>query len=343
MGGIHMEQVDDTSPKPHPLLRSIRKQAYLYSLICKSALFYSRNIAGAVQKKAFISHRDVFSMNAEEARHCNELRRTGLTVCRGLFDRESIDQIHQKADRLFRETRLNFEAGYSVQTKKRSTLAGLTYEQLEATEKVIYLESPLRNIPECVAIVFNESILRIVSNFLGYISPHFAAEIVRDFPHSRPKEASNFHKDFDDVDSVAAYIYLVDTTEQNSGAFVYVPYSNRYDPRSCRPRVSRDLGLNANDGRISDQEVEKHYPKDTWITVREKPGSVVIFHGNGIHKGPSWARYDDPRNRPRTAIRLGFGGFKLGAGLRRSGVKVEAEEYQTLSTLQRFFVETIQV
>jgi ectoine hydroxylase-related dioxygenase (phytanoyl-CoA dioxygenase family) len=152
-------------------------------------------------------------------------------------------------------------------------------------------------------------------------------------------EASNFHKDCDDADSVAAYIYLVDTIADTSGAFVYVPGSNRYDPRSCSPRLSRDLGVNSNDGRMSDEEVEKYYPKDTWISVREKRGSVVLFHGNGIHKGPSWAQYGDPRNEPRTAIRLAFGGFKVSKGGRPSRVRVRKEEHQKLSKLQQLFVK----
>jgi len=90
---------------------------------------------------------------------------------------------------------------------------------------------------------------------------------------------------------------------------------------------------------MSDQEVEKHYPKCTWITVREKRGSVVIFHGNGIHKGPSWGQYGDPRNEPRTAIRLAFGSFRLGAGVNSTGSRVRMEDHQKLNKLQKLFTE----
>ena len=332
-----MQRIDDAFPKPHFLLRSIRSQPHVYSLFCKSGLFYSRHIVGASYKKALNNHKELLLMNEDEARHCDELKRTGLTVFHDLFDTELIDEVYESADHLFKTLRIDVKAGYSVETNRRSSLKGLTYGELESTEKVIYLDALLYNIPSCIPIAFNEAILKVVTNFLGYIPPHFAVSVVRDFPLSRPKEASNFHKDCDDADSVAAYIYLVDTTADTSGAFVYVPFSNRYDPRSCRPRLSRDLNTNANDGRLSDQEVEKYYPKGTWITVREKRGSVVVFHGNGIHKGPSWAQYGDARNQPRTAIRLGFGGFKFGAGSNPTGVKVREEDHQKLNKLQKLF------
>jgi hypothetical protein len=324
---------------PQLLLRTIRRQPHLYSLLCKAALFYSRNIASSAEKRAFCNEKALFSLDALEARHCDELKQTGITILHGFFDTELTDLIYAEADHLFRNLRLDFVAGYSVQDKKLPSLKGITYEALESTEKVIFLEAPLRNIPACIPFAFNETILKIVTNFLGCIPPHFAVSIIRDFPHDRPKEASNFHKDFDDADSVAAFVYLVDTDVDTSGSFVYVPFSNRYDTRSCKPRLSRDSGSNANDGRMSDGEVEKHYPRKTWVTVRAKRGSVVIFHGNGIHKGPSWKHYGDAGNRPRTAIRLSFGGFKLKDSIRRTGVRVAEEDYQRLSRLQRLFIE----
>src|SRR5262249_43607900 len=242
---------------PFSYLRNLRSHPHFYSLLCKLALYHSRNVAGAAQKEAFRRARPLLAMNAMEARHCEELRQTGVTVLHDFFDTALIDVIYQKADYLLKTLRLDFKQAYSVESRRRSSLEGLTYDELAATEKVIYVDGPLINVPECLPIAFNESILKIVTNFLGYIAPHFAVGIARDFPHREPKESSNFHKDFDDADCVPVYIYLVDTTDENQGGVLYVPASNRYDTKSCKPRLSRDLGFDTHDGRLSDEEVEK--------------------------------------------------------------------------------------
>jgi hypothetical protein len=321
------------------LLRIVRREPHFYSAVCKAALFYSRNVLFAKQKKSFRDQKDLFAMNASEAAHFEELKRTGITIFPGFFDAELIDRIYQKADRLFADMRLNFQIAYSVQNGRRTSLEGLTYEELAATEKVIYLDAPLGHIPECIPIVFHETILKIVTTFMGYM-PVFAPQIVRDFPHNRPKESSNFHKDCDYADRVAAYIYLVDTDSDRHGGLVYIPFSNRYDTKSCRPRGTRDMGIDANDGRMSDNEVEKYYPPDKWQLVKVPRGSLVIFHGNGIHKGPVWTRYGDPSNLPRTAIALNFAGFRMGSGLSPKGPAIGKENYDRLTELQKLFAES---
>ena len=50
--GLDMERSD--------LLRLIRSQPHVYSLFCKSALFYSRHVVGASDKKALNNHKELF-------------------------------------------------------------------------------------------------------------------------------------------------------------------------------------------------------------------------------------------------------------------------------------------
>ena len=156
------------------------------------------------------------------------------------------------------------------------------------------MRDPLIHIPEIIGIAFHESILRIAANFLGCVPPLYRVTVVRDFPHDRPLHSSNFHKDNDESDSLQIFIYLVDI-DDTCGPLVYVPGSNHYDVRSCRPRLSRDLGLPANDGRLSDEEVERIYPRNTWAVLKTARGSIAAIHGNGIHKGPAWTRPGDPQ------------------------------------------------
>jgi hypothetical protein len=277
-------------------------------------------------------------MSGLEHKHFNNLTHQGFTIIPDFFPVELVDKIQDRADALFRELKIDPYAAYSVHNKKRTSLIGLSYQELEASEKMIVLEDPLLNIPESIEIAFNETVLRIVTNFLGYVAPWYKVMILRDFPSDRPREASNFHKDNDEADSVQAFVYLVDI-DDTRGPLVYIPGTNRYDVKSCRPRLNRDLGSQANDGRISDEEIEKYYPRSTWQAVHVKRGSVAIIHGNGFHKGPSWPQYGASSNKSRTAIRLDFHGHKLGLNMREKATKIYRTDYTPLNKLQKLFAD----
>jgi ectoine hydroxylase-related dioxygenase (phytanoyl-CoA dioxygenase family) len=317
------------------LLRTIRTQPHVYSAICKARLLYSRRVAGAASRTLYQQHRDLFAMSGFESTQVDNLRLQGYALIPGSFDEAMVDRIYAAADRLFRSLQIDFERAYSVQTGKRVGLQGISYEELAATEKMIALRDPLVQIPEIVPIAFHESILKIAANFLGYVPPLYRVTLVRDFPHHRPLHSSNFHKDNDESDSLQIFIYLVDVDDAH-GPLVYVPGSNHYDVRSCRPRLSRDLGLAGNDGRLSDEEVERVYPRNTWATLRTKRGSIAAIHGNGIHKGPAWTR-SISENKPRTAIKLDLHGCKAGVVRDAKENRLRRDDFERMSELQRLF------
>lgn len=273
-----------------------------------------------------------------ESGQVRDLRANGYALIPEFFPADFIDRIYTQADRRLRDLEIDFSRAYSVQTGARATLKGLSYDQLAATEKMIALRDPLLQIPEIIGIAFHESILRIAATFLGYIPPLYRVTLVRDFPHARPLHSSNFHKDNDESDSLQIFIYLVDIDDAH-GPLVYVPGSNRYDVRSCRPRLSRDLGLPGNDGRLSDEEVEGIYPRNGWATLRTKRGSVAFVHGNGIHKGPAWppGALD---NQPRTAIKLDLHGFKAGVLRDASENRLRRSDFDQMTRLQKLFAHT---
>jgi hypothetical protein len=192
-----------------------------------------------------------------------------------------VARIYAKADERFRNLQLDSARAYSVQSGARQSLDNLTYEELAATEKLIALADPLLHIPELLEVAFHESILKIAANFLGCIPPLYRVTVVRDFPHNRPLHSSNFHKDNDESDSLQIFVYLVDIDETR-GPLVYIPGSNHYDARSCRPRLSRDLGIApcAPGGAASRPFTETEYIKDrrgrgraTRATGRGRPSS----------------------------------------------------------------------
>ena len=329
------QQIPETHRPPF-LVRSLRMQPAIYSAICRTRLLYSRRIAGSKEQSVFRRNRDILRMNDFETRQVESLRRYGYALASRYFPDELTDRIYGQADAMFRNLQIDFGRAYSVQSGQRVDLRNLSYEQLAATEKMIALGDPLLHIPELFQIAFNESILRIAANFLGCIPPLYRVTVVRDFPHNRPLHSSNFHKDNDESDSVQIFIYLVDIDDQR-GPLVYIPGSNHYDVRSCRPRLSRDLGIDANDGRLSDEEVERAYPRSGWAVLRTARGSIATIHGNGIHKGPAWAHPGDPSNKPRTAIKLDLHGHKVGIVRDGRENRIRRSDFERLNELQRLF------
>jgi hypothetical protein len=314
----------------------MRMRPHLYSGICGARLFYSRRIAGAEARSLFLRTRHLFRLNDFEAQQVESLRHGGYSLVANLFPKDTVDRIYSKADAMFRNLQLDPNRAYSVQSGRRRDLEGLSYDELAATEKTIALRDPLLHIPELLGVALDESILKVAANFLGCIPPLYRVTVVRDFPHDRPLHSSNFHKDNDESDSLQIFVYLVDIDETR-GPLVYVPGSNRYDVRSCRPRLSRDLGIAANDGRLSDEEVERVYPRRMWAVLRTGRGSLAMIHGNGIHKGPSWPRLGDPNNKPRTAIKLDLHGHKVGVVRDGRENRVRKTDFDRMSEVQRLF------
>ncbi|MBZ5693763.1 MAG: phytanoyl-CoA dioxygenase family protein [Acidobacteriia bacterium] len=317
-------------------VRAVRTRPHLYSAICKARLLYSRRIAGVGARRLVEKNRSLFRMTGLEAKQVESLRSHGYALVPGFFPANLIDRIYAQADSMFRNLQIDLGRAYSVQTGERRSLEHLSYDELAATEKMIALRDPLLHIPELLGVAFNESILKIAAGFLGCVPPLYRVTLVRDFPHNRPLHSSNFHKDNDESDSLQIFIYLVDI-DDTRGPLVYVPGSNHYDVRSCRPRLSRDLGIAANDGRLSDEEVERVYPRSSWAVLRTVQGSIAAIHGNGIHKGPAWTRPGDPNNKPRTAIKLDLHGHK--AGVVRDGKenRIRRADFDRMSELQRLF------
>lgn len=292
-------------------IRNLRARPHLYSAVCRTRLFYSRHVTAASARRAFRENASLFAMSAFEHSQVASLRRYGCALAPGFFSRALADSLFASADRLFLSLALDPLRSYSVQSGALHDFSGLTYAELAAREKLIALRDPLLQISGLLPVAFHETILKVAANFLGYIPPLCRVTIVRDFPHNRPLHSSNFHKDNDECDSLQIFIYLVDI-DDSRGPLIYIPGSHRYDARSCRPRLSRDLGLDANDGRLSDEEVARVYPRSSWATLRTVRGSVAWIYGNGIHKGPVWLHPGDPSNLPRTAIKIDIHGYKSG-------------------------------
>ncbi len=328
--------------KPNPILKTIRSFPALYSCICKIRRFLSKKIANRENRKVFKDSINLFEPNEFEQTHIDNLKKQGYTVINNFFSDELINLIDEKADKLFKNLKINFSAGYNVSHGRIPTLDGFSYEEIEAFEQNIIIENPLLNISNVIEIFFNESILKIVTNYLGYVPEH-SSLVMRNFPQDEPIEASNFHKDSDEHDVIQVFVHLIDI-DGKRGPLTFVPNSHKHDVKSCIPRTNFDLGINENYGRISDKEVEKEYPRENWVTFYGKKATVAIVDVNGFHKGPNWDKFGDKENKYRDTIRVNFRGLSFEKRNKTSKNQlIDEKEVNKMSKLQKIFLKNYEI
>src|SRR5438105_786361 len=98
-----LQQPQAVSIRPPFWLRMLRRNSYVYSVMCKSQLFYSRHLLAANERSEFRGYRELFSMNEFEAQRVQELKQQGFTVLPEFFPASLVDNIFEKADRMYRE------------------------------------------------------------------------------------------------------------------------------------------------------------------------------------------------------------------------------------------------
>jgi len=329
------------SSKANPILVAIRSNPYLYSLIVKARIWFSRNILSKQLIKKFNDNVDIFNLNDNERKHVKELDENGITVLENYFDREQVTEIDNKIDSLFRKLNINMNGGYNVSHGRLKTLKGMSYEELSITEQAITIKDPLLKVPEVIKIAFNESFLKIVSNYFGYVPTH-ATNISRSFPHIPPIESSYFHKDSIEHEVLHIFIYLVDV-DNNGGPFCYIPKTHKNDVESCRAVTSYDLGKKDSYGRISDKEIKKSYPETEWMPINAKKGSVVIVNVNGFHKGPMWIGNDINQLRARDVLQINFRSINKNRKLRTKSGKLFSKDIKNFTNIQKLFLDNYEI
>jgi len=313
----------------------LRRNRYIFSLIAKVRMFYSRYISSMQLRNRFLANKELFFLNEEQKEHVSSLQRDGITILENYFSEDYIDSIQKKLDKNVKDLKIQ-DSSYHISHGRIDTLRGLTYEEIEFIEDSVAISNPYQEIEELVDIAFHENFLKIITNYLGFIPLHQAGA-QRAFPHYPPIESSFFHKDADDHDVLHIFVYLVDVDEK-TGPFCYIPGSHTNDPRSFGPRTNYDLGIEEDYGRISDKEVEKYYQKSEWLPIKAKRGSVVITHVNGLHKGPMWGDFG-AENKTRDIINVNFRGMTPRIPVTAHSIKISEKSVKDFSPLQKLFLE----
>jgi len=328
------------SSKPNPIMVKVRSSSYLHSILNKSRIWYSKNILSKSLKDKYRDNMQHFEMSDVEANCVDELRVNGIAVLENYFDENFIDEIHKKVDTLFMNLKIDKNGGYNIGHGRLKTLEGMSYEEISIVEESVSMKDVLLSVPDTVGIAFNESFLKIVTNYFGF-APLHQVDVSRAFPHIPPVESSYFHKDSGNHEVLHIFVYLVDVDE-NGGPFCYIPRTHTNDAKSCAPMTNYDLGKNGAYGRISDEEIKKYYPESEWMPIKAKRGSVVIAHVNGLHKGPMWLGNDISKLNPRDIFQINFRSIKNKKSIKKSG-KIYKNSIETFTTLQRLFLDNYKI
>ncbi len=85
--------------------------------------------------------------------------------------------------------------------------------------------------------------------------------------------AQRFHYDVDRAAFVKMFVYLTDVDLSN-GAHTYVRGSHGEKPKEL-----------LHGGRLKDEEIARHYPRETWEIITGPKGTVFFADTQGFHKG----------------------------------------------------------
>lgn len=255
-----------------------------------------------IRKKYFLNKHQ-FKMNSFEEKHYQELHTNGFTVLENYFEKETIEDLHRQVDNICNNLDVDMRSGHC--TNRIPTQIGLSYNETKQLGDRLLIENPLIKIDGFTNIAFDESILKIVTNYIEMIPGH-RTYAVRAFPNEEQFEPQNQHKDFADYNVMHAFVYLEDVDDYG-GPFVYVPKSNN-SFKSFLPINESKKGSIKNYGRVSDEELSKYFPEKEWAVCKALKGSVVIVDVRGFHKGPYYKHLGDLKNKHRDVLQMSFFG-----------------------------------
>jgi hypothetical protein len=188
-----------------------------------------------------------------------ELKENGVARLKNRLSPESVAAIRQNMDQAAANN-----AGSGTEDSHES--------------RVFFHEPTLLACPQLAHLAADPLFYHVTGQYLGVepILSFLTAWISR--PHSNDQEtlsesAQLFHADMSNPAFLKVFIYLNDVTEKN-GPHCLIPRTHRQKP----PELWRD-------GRISNEDISKHYPESTWDYQTGDAGSVFFVDTKAFHKG----------------------------------------------------------
>ncbi|RUR85999.1 phytanoyl-CoA dioxygenase family protein [Chlorogloeopsis fritschii PCC 9212] len=140
------------------------------------------------------------------------------------------------------------------------------------------------DLPEFFSWAHEETILKIVENYIGLPIIFQGVHLRRDFANEKPITTELWHQDLEDRRILKIIVYLSDVSEDN-GPFEYIP-KHRITPLltwQINSKVKKAHALG-----ITDEQLEEIVPRIAWKSCLGSAGTVIFTDTKGVyHHGKS--------------------------------------------------------
>jgi hypothetical protein len=188
-------------------------------------------------------------------------------------------------------------------TAQGSSRHGVSFDQLGAkAAKLQFAHTQLVELPEVQDLIADPALLSMFQGYLGRL-PVFDSvgmwwSIASDAPPSA-EVAQMFHYDLDRTRWLKLFVYLTDVGPE-TGPHVFTAGSHRAGGPGAEL-------LRRGYVRISDEDVERTYGRESVLELCGPPGSILLVDTIGMHKGKM------PRRGNRLVLELQFSSSLFGA------------------------------
>lgn len=247
------------------------------------------------------------NLNETENYFLNKLKLDGIVIIENYISEEKIDNIYKLIS-----DRVQILDCANIDNYESKIFPGnnfLDYEEIKENFSNLSLSNLQKIVPEFNDNIFQDTMLKIIANYLGYLPQFDKPNFIRSFPPKNKlilKESSNWHKDSAlDSKYLQVFIYLENIKLEN-GPFTYMKKSHQQTFQSYRPLYGYEENNYRSDGRVNNDQLFSHFHKDDQIFCTGKKGTLVIADTTGFHKGPNWELGKISNLKERNLINITF-------------------------------------
>lgn len=148
------------------------------------------------------------------------------------------------------------------------------------------------NTPHLLNISNDPKVLNIVKNFLGFEPIIGYMSCWWSYPtEGPPKDAENYHRDYDDIKFIKYFMYLTEVNDEN-GPHIFVQ-------KSANKSVGKEIT------RYDDKFIKSEFGEENIIKIIGKKGTSFLEDTTGFHKGLP------PKNKMRLIFQVTYSKYIL--------------------------------
>lgn len=231
-------------------------------------------------------------------RALTELRVRGYTVLPWLLDKDQADLLSEHLNSSALKL-IDDDPSLDGRAATISFAGALAEECNEAVSGILPS-------PEAMSLVPGRGVLRSAQDYLGSVPKIDICASSFSLPDDRTstRAATVFHFDLDLTRLVKIFLFLTDVTP-NTGTKVIVPGAQRDNVVALS---LRKRGY----ARMTDDGVRAAYPEETWTTIRDARGTILLEDNREVHKElptppPENSRSRCLRSKVSSSARWGIG------------------------------------